>query len=45
MQTPAASMIGVLEELERRHGSIEGFLQAGGASPDIGERVRARLLD
>jgi protein-tyrosine phosphatase len=45
MQTPAASMVGVLEELERRHGSIEGFLQAGGARDDIGERVRARLLD
>jgi protein-tyrosine phosphatase len=45
MQTPAASMIGVLEELERRHGSIESFLQEGGAPPDIGERVRARLLD
>lgn len=45
MQTPAASMTGVLEALERRYGSIEGFLQAGGAPPDIGERVRARLLD
>ncbi|HVD25184.1 MAG TPA: tyrosine-protein phosphatase [Gaiellaceae bacterium] len=45
MQTPAASMIGVLEELERRYGTIEGFLQAGGAPPDVGERVRARLLD
>lgn len=45
MQTPAASMIGVLEELERRYGTIEDFLQAGGAPPDIGERVRARLLD
>jgi protein-tyrosine phosphatase len=45
MQTPAPAMVGVLEELERRYGSIEGFLRAGGASPDIGERVRARLLD
>ena len=45
MQTPAASMIGVLEGLERRYGSIEDFLQAGGAASDIGERVRARLLD
>jgi protein-tyrosine phosphatase len=45
MQTPAPAMVGVLEELERRYGSIEGFLQAGGASPEIGERVRARLLD
>jgi protein tyrosine/serine phosphatase len=45
MQTPAVSMIGVLEELERRHGSIEAFLREGGAPDDIGERVRARLLD
>ncbi|HEX2287946.1 MAG TPA: tyrosine-protein phosphatase, partial [Gaiellaceae bacterium] len=29
--TPAASMVGVLEELERRYGSIEGFLRSGGA--------------
>jgi protein tyrosine/serine phosphatase len=45
MQSPAAAMVGVLEELERRYGSIEGFLVAGGAPADIGERVRARLLD
>lgn len=41
--TPAASMVGVLEELERRYGSIEGFLRSGGAPDDIRERVRARL--
>jgi protein-tyrosine phosphatase len=45
IQTPAASMVGVLEELERRYASIEGFLEAGGAPAGIGERVRARLLD
>jgi protein-tyrosine phosphatase len=43
--TPAAAMVGVLEELERRYGSVEGFLRAGGAPEDIGERLRARLLD
>jgi protein-tyrosine phosphatase len=43
--TPAASMVAVLEELERRHGSIEGFLRSGGAPDDIRERVRARLRD
>jgi protein-tyrosine phosphatase len=43
--TPAASMVGVLEELERRYGSIEDYLRAGGAPEDIGERVRARLRD
>jgi protein-tyrosine phosphatase len=41
--TPAASMVGVLETLERRYGSIEGFLRSGGAPDDIRERVRARL--
>lgn len=41
--TPAASMVGVLEEIERRYGSVEAYLTAGGAPKDIGERVRARL--
>jgi protein-tyrosine phosphatase len=41
--TPAESMVGVLEELERRYGTVEGYLRAGGAPADIGERVRARL--
>jgi hypothetical protein len=41
--TPAQSMIGVLEELERRYGSIEQYLLAGGGSKGIGDRVRARL--
>lgn len=41
--TPAESMVAVLEELERRYGSVEGYLRAGGAPADIGERVRARL--
>jgi protein-tyrosine phosphatase len=43
--TPAAAMVGVLKELERRYGSVEGFLRTGRAPEDIGERVRARLLD
>jgi protein-tyrosine phosphatase len=41
--TPPAAMVGVLEELDRRYGSVEGYLRAGGAPADIGERVRARL--
>jgi protein-tyrosine phosphatase len=41
--TPADSMVGVLEELERRYGSVEAYVRAGGAPDDIGERVRARL--
>ena len=42
--TPAGTMRAVLEELERRHGSIEAYLRSGGAPADVGERVRARLL-
>jgi protein-tyrosine phosphatase len=42
--TPAGTMRAVLEELERRHGSIEAYLRAGGAPADVGERIRARLL-
>jgi protein-tyrosine phosphatase len=41
--TPAEAMVGVLEELERRYGTVEAYLRAGGAPADIGERVRARL--
>jgi hypothetical protein len=36
-------MVEVLEELERRYGSIEGYLRAGGATDDDLERARARL--
>jgi len=42
--TPAAAMVGVLEELERRYGAVETYLRAGGAPEDIGVRVRNRLL-
>lgn len=41
--TPESSMVEVLEELERRYGSIEGYLRAGGATDDDLERARARL--
>jgi protein-tyrosine phosphatase len=41
--TPAGAMRGVLEELERRYGSVEEYLRAGGAREGIGERVRERL--
>lgn len=43
--TPAAAMVGVIEEIERRYGSVEDFLRAGGAPEDVGDRIRARLLD
>jgi protein-tyrosine phosphatase len=42
--TPRGTMRAVLEELEARYGSVAGYLTASGASPDIAERVRARLL-
>ena len=42
-QTPAGSMTGVFAELERRHGSVEGFLRDAGVSEDELERARSRL--
>jgi protein tyrosine/serine phosphatase len=44
-KTPASSMKQVLEELERRYGSIAGYLKAGGATDEELERARARLRD
>jgi protein-tyrosine phosphatase len=43
--TPAESMLGVLEELNRRYGGVEEFLKAGGATEEDLERIRARLRD
>jgi protein-tyrosine phosphatase len=43
--TPESSMVEVLEELERRYGSIEGYLRAGGATDDDLDHARARLRD
>jgi protein-tyrosine phosphatase len=43
--TPAESMIAVLEELERRYGSVAGYLTAGGATDEELQRARARLRD
>ena len=43
--TPVESMIGVLEELERRYGGVEGYLRSGGATDQELERARARLRD
>ena len=42
-QTPAASMLGVLTELERRYGTLEGFLRSAGTSDDELALARARL--
>lgn len=43
--TPAEAMIKVLEELERRHGSVENYLREAGLSDEDLERVRKRLRD
>jgi protein-tyrosine phosphatase len=44
-QTPAASIKGVFEELERRYGSIGGYLRQAGLSDDELARARSRLRD
>ena len=44
-QTPAESIQGVFQELERRHGSVEGFLRDAGLTDDELDRARARLRD
>ena len=41
--TPAGSMLGVLEELERRYGSVDAYLRAGGLGDDELQLVRNRL--
>jgi protein-tyrosine phosphatase len=43
--TPAASIVGVLAELEDRYGSVEAFLRAAGLSDEDRERARKRLRD
>jgi protein tyrosine/serine phosphatase len=44
-QTPADSMRGVLEELERRYGSVEEYLRQAGLTDEELARARARLRD
>jgi protein-tyrosine phosphatase len=43
-QTPAAAMIGVFEELERRYGSVEGYLRSGGSTDEELRLAQRRLL-
>jgi protein-tyrosine phosphatase len=43
MSTPAAAMLGVLDAIEREHGSAAGFLRGHGLSEETVERARARL--
>jgi protein-tyrosine phosphatase len=42
-QTPAASMVGVFAELERRYGSVESYLLGAGLTHEELELARARL--
>lgn len=42
-QTPAASMVGVFAELERRYGGVEEYLRGSGVTDEELERVRIRL--
>jgi hypothetical protein len=42
--TPAEAMTGVLEELERRYGSVEAFLRAAGVTKSELVRIRERLV-
>lgn len=42
-QTPAESMVGVFEELDRRYGSVEGYLRSAGLGDEELELAAARL--
>lgn len=42
--TPSEAMREVLEELERRHGSVRAYLLEGGATEEALERARLRLV-
>lgn len=44
-QTPAASMTGVFADLERRYGSVAGYLRDAGVGDEELSRARARLRD
>jgi protein tyrosine/serine phosphatase len=44
-QTPAESMAGVFEELERRYGSVEGYLRSAGLSDEELQVAAGRLRD
>jgi protein-tyrosine phosphatase len=43
-RTPAAAMVGVLDELERRYGGVEEYLRAGGVTDEELELARQRLV-
>ena len=43
-QTPAAAMVEVLAEIERRYGDVHGYLVAAGLTDAQLERLRSRLV-
>ena len=43
-KAPAEAMVGVLEELERRYGSVRGYMGAAGLSVETIDAAAARLL-
>jgi protein-tyrosine phosphatase len=43
-ESPAAAMLGVLEELERRYGSVRDYLLAAGVAPERLDAATARLF-
>ena len=43
--TPAAAMLGVLEELDRRYGGVECYLRAGGVANEELRAARTRLRE
>ena len=43
--SPPAFVLGVLDELRRRHGEIDGFLGACGVDVALARRVRGRLVE
>jgi protein-tyrosine phosphatase len=42
---PAEAMVGVLEELERRYGSVREYLHAAGVDAATVDKMRARLVE
>jgi protein-tyrosine phosphatase len=44
LEAPAEAMLGFLEEVDRRHGSVEGLVDHLGLDPAVVARLRAGLL-
>jgi protein-tyrosine phosphatase len=45
LQTKPEYILETLNELERRYGSVQGYLQAAGMSPETLERLKFRLIE